>query len=91
MSLVSDTIPIKSLTEGTKVPRSLIAPSIREGEYSDAWNFFGCHCKNGSSQIKGIDLDQLYSPVAQADLLRINIAIASMHLLTVRILDVSSC
>ena len=40
VSLLSDPIPIKSLPEGTKVLRSLIAPSIKEGDCSDAWHFF---------------------------------------------------
>ena len=48
------------------------------------------HRANGSSQIKGIDFDQSYSPVAHADSSRINIAIASMHRLTARILYVSN-
>ena len=42
------------------------------------------------SQIKGIDFDQSYSPVAYADSFRTNIDIASMHRLTDRILDVSN-
>ena len=33
VSLLLDPIPIKYLPEGTKVPRSLIAPSIKEGKY----------------------------------------------------------
>ena len=48
------------------------------------------HCANGSSQIKGIGFYPSYSPVAHADSFRINIAIASMHRLTARILDVSN-
>ena len=39
--------------------------------------------------MKGIGFDQSYSPVARADSFRINIAIASMHRLKARILDVS--
>ena len=58
VSLLSSTIPIKYLPEGTKVLRSLIAPSIKEGECSDAWKFVARHCANGSSQIKVIDFDQ---------------------------------
>ena len=48
------------------------------------------HTTVGSSQIKVIDFYQSYSPVAHADSFRINIAIASMHRLTARILDVSN-
>ena len=88
-SLLSATIPIKSLPEGTKVHHSLIFPSIQEGDCSDAWKFVAHHYANGSSQIKGIGFDQSYSPVAHADSLRMNIAIASIHILTARILDVS--
>ena len=87
VSLLSAPIPIKSLPEGTKLLRSLIAPSIKEGECSDAWKFVTRHCANGSYQIKGIDFDESYSPVAHADSFIINIAIASMHILTARILD----
>ena len=43
-----------------------------------------------SSQIKGIDFDQSYSPVAHADSFRINIAIVDIHRTTGRILDVSN-
>ena len=45
--LLSDPIPIKSLPEGTKSLRSLIAPSIKEGDCSDAWKFDARHCANG--------------------------------------------
>ena len=58
VSLLSAPIPIKSLPEGTKVIRSLIALSIEEGDCSYAWKFVARHCENGSSQIKGIDFDQ---------------------------------
>ena len=90
VSLISAPIPIKPLPEVTKVLRSLIASSIKEGDCSDAWKSVARHCANGSSQIKGIDFDQSYSPVAHAESLRINIAIASMHRLTSIILDVSN-
>ena len=82
-------IPIKSLPEVTKVLHSLIGPSIKEGECSGAWKCISLHCSNGSSQIKGIDFDQSYSPVAHADSFRINITIAAMHRLTANILYVS--
>ena len=58
VSLLSTTIPIKSLFEGTKVLRSLIAPSIKEGDCSDACKFVGRNCANGISHTKGIDFDQ---------------------------------
>ena len=90
VSLLSAPIPIKSLPEGTKFLCSLIAPSIEEGNCSDAWKFVARHCENGSSHIKVIDFDQSYSPVSHADSSRINIAIASMHRLTASILDVSN-
>ena len=47
-------------------------------------------CENGSSKIKGIDFYQYYNPVAHADLFRINIDIAAVHILTAKILDVST-
>ena len=56
----------------------------------DAWNVFARHCENGSSQIQGICFDLSYSPVAHYEYFRINIAIADMHRLTTRILDVSN-
>ena len=62
-----DTIPIKSFPEGTKVICSLIAPSIKEGDCSDAWKFFACHFSNGSYRVKDIYFDQSYIPVAYAD------------------------
>ena len=83
-------IPIKYLPEGKKILCSLISPSIKEGDCCDAWKFVAHHCSNGSSHIKGIDFDQLESLVAHAELFRINIAIASMHILTARILDISN-
>ena len=90
VSLISVPIPIKPLPEVTYVLRSLIAPSIKEGGFYDAWIFFSRHCANGSSHIKGIDFDISYSPVAHFDSFRINISIAAMHRLTARILDVSN-
>ena len=83
-------ITIKSLPDGTRVLHSVIAPSIREDGFSDAWFFFACHCGNGSSQIQGIDFDQYYSPEAHADFFRIKIYISDMHRLTARILDISN-
>ena len=73
VSLLSAPIPIKSLPEETKVLRSLIASSIKEGDCSDAWKFVARHCANGSYHIKDIDFDQSYSPVAHADFFRINL------------------
>ena len=89
-SLISDPIPIKSIPEGTKLLSSLIATRINEGDCSDARKFVALQCENGSSHIKGVDFDQSYSPVAHADLFRINISITDMHRLTVSILDVSN-
>ena len=43
-SLLSAPIPIKYLPEGTKVLRSLIAPSIKEVDCSDALKFVASHC-----------------------------------------------
>ena len=54
------------------------------------WKFVARHCANGISHIKGIDVDQSYSPLAHADSFRIKIAIESIHRLTDRILDVSN-
>ena len=48
------------------------------------------HFVNGSSQIKSIYFDQSYSPVIHTDSFRINIAIACMHRLTARILDINN-
>ena len=45
--------------------------------------------ENWISNIKGIDFDQSYIPVAHADSFRINISTSSMHRLTARILDIS--
>ena len=58
VSLLSAPNPKKSLTEGTKVLRSLVSPSMKEGDCYDAWKFVACHCANGSSHIKGIYFDQ---------------------------------
>ena len=80
--------PNQPLPEGEKI--SLIAPSIKEGDCSYACKFVARHCENGSSQIKCIDFDQFYSPVAHADSFRINIANTYMNILTDRILDVSN-
>ena len=73
-----------------KTLRSLIDPSIKEGECYDAWNVFVCQCANRSSQIQSIYFDQSYSPVRDSDFFRINISIAAMHRLTASILDVSN-
>ena len=58
VSLLSAPIPMKYLPKGTKFLRSLIAPSIKEGDCSDAWKFVARHFENGSSRIKGIYFDQ---------------------------------
>ena len=83
-------MPIKSLPEGKKILRSLIAPGIKEVECCGACKFVACHCANGSSHIQDIYFYQSYIPVSHADSFRINISIADMHRLTVRILGVSN-
>ena len=69
---------------------SLIATSIKECDCYDAWKFVTRHCANGSSRIKGFGFDQAYSPVAHAELLITNVAIADLQRLTASILDVSN-
>ena len=89
--LLLSNIPIKYLLEDTKVIRSLIDPSIKEGNCFDAWKFVARPFKNGSSQIQGIDFDQSYSPVAHVNSFKTKISIAAMHrLLSDRILGVSN-
>ena len=90
VSLLSDPITIIYLPEGTKVLRSLIAPSIKKGYCSDAWKFVVHNFANGCYQIKGIYFYQSYIPMAHADSFRINIAIVDRHRLTASILDVSN-
>ena len=89
VSVLRDSIPIKYLPEGTKSLCSVISPSTKEGDCSDAWKFVARHCANGSFNIKVIDIYQSYIQVAHAESFRIKISIASMHRLTARILDVS--
>ena len=89
-SLISAPKPIKYFPEGTNVLYSLIAPSITEGNCSDAWKFVARHFTNRSSHIKGIGFYQSYIPVARYDSFIINIAIAAMHKITDRILYVSN-
>ena len=83
-------IPIKYFPEVKKVLHSLIVIIITGSDCYDAWNVFERHCANGSSKVPGIDFDQYYSTVSYSDFFRINIAIAAMHRLTARILDVSN-
>ena len=67
VSLISSPIPIKSIPEGKKVIHSLISPSIKEGDCSDAWKFVAHHCANGSYKIKGIGFDKSYSTGTHTD------------------------
>ena len=90
VSLIPANTPIKFLPEETKVLCSLIALSIKEGDFSDACKFVSCHFTNGSSRIKSINIYQSYSPVAYAESFRINIAITDIHRLATRILGVSN-
>ena len=77
--LLPATIPIKSLSEGTKFLHSLISPGIKEGDCSDAWIFFARHCVNDSSQIQDFGFDKSYSSVAHAYSFRLTTYIAAMH------------
>ena len=90
VSLILAPIPIKYLPEGTTFLRSLISPSIKEGNCSDAWKVFAHHCSNGSYQIQGTDVDHSYSPMAHAEYIRINISITDMNILTDKISDISN-
>ena len=90
ISLILDPVPIIYLCDVTTFLCSLISPSINEIDCYVAWKFVARHCANGSSRILGICFYYLYSPVAHAGSFRINIAIASIHILTARILDVSN-
>ena len=65
-----------------KFLRSLIATSIKEGNYSDAWKFVAHHFTNVSSQIQPVYVYQVYSPMEHYDSLRISIAITDMNRLT---------
>ena len=89
-SLISDTIPIKSLHEVIKVLHLIIAPRTKECGCYDAWKFFARHCANGRSQNQFINVDRSYTPVEHSRSLRINIAFRAMNRLTARILDVSN-
>ena len=89
-SLLSDLILIKSLPEGTKVLRSLIATNNKKGDCYDAWKFVARQFENGSYHIKGIDFDESYIPVANADSFIIKFSITSMHRLTATVLYVSN-
>ena len=53
--------------EGKKLLLSLISPSIKEGDCSDAWKFIARNYKNGHSRIQGIDFDQSYIPLAHTE------------------------
>ena len=64
-SLISAPKPIKYFPEGTNVLYSLIAPSITEGNCSDAWKFVARHCANMISQIQTSPTVQLYTLTTQ--------------------------
>ena len=83
-------IPIKYLSNGTKVLHSIITTITKECNCSDAWKFVAHHCQNGSYPIQGVYFDHSYSTVQYADFSRINIHITAINRLTDRILDVSS-
>ena len=73
-----------------KYLHSLIAPSIKGNDFLGAWKLFARHCANGSSKNQGVGSYHSYSPVAHDDSFRINIAVADMHRLTARILNVTN-
>ena len=50
--ILSTPTSIKYIPEGTKILRSLIATSIKEGDCLNAWKFVARHCENGSSHIQ---------------------------------------
>ena len=85
-----DPITIKHLPDATKVIHSIIYTVTKEVDFSYAWKLVSQHFTNGSFQKQGIGFDQYYIPLAHADLLRINIAIADMNIITARILYVSN-
>ena len=76
------------LSTGNQI--TLSAPSIKEVDCFDEWKFFACHYSNGSSQIQFIGFDHYYSPMAHADSLKINIAIAATHIINTRVLNTSN-
>ena len=90
INLLAAPIPIKYLPDVTNVLCSLTDTIMKEGNFSDAWNVFACHCANGSYQIQGVDFDKYYSPVEHTDSFRINISIVDIHRITASILDVSN-
>ena len=67
VSLISDTIPIKSLHEVIKVLHLIITPRTKECGCYDAWKFFARHCANGRSQNQFINVDRSYTPVEHYD------------------------
>ena len=78
-NLLSAPIKIKCLPEGTNILHSLIAPSIKEGDYPGACKCFSRHCANVGPNIQGVDFDQSYSPLENYEYFRINITIITLH------------
>ena len=87
VKLLSEPLKTKPLLDVTKVLCSLIAPSIKEGDYYDASNFFARHYGNGSSHIQYIDFGQSYIPVERSDSFIVNISIAAKYRLTAMVLN----
>ena len=67
-----------------------MAPSIKEGDCSDAWKSVVRKCKNGSSQIQIIYFDKYYDPLTYDNSFSINIYIVAVHRLSARIFYISN-
>ena len=85
-----DLILVKPLPDGTKVLCYLIDTVINKGYCSDACKLISFQCANGSYQIHIVEFYQSYIPVSYSDSFRINIDIANMHRLTVRMMGESN-
>ena len=87
--IFTDPFPRSNLTSTTRIPWSVLSPSINNiGD--NIYRYFPRHCANGGSQLKGIDFYQSYSPVLEAPTIRLIIVIDYTYHLTIVIADVTN-
>jgi len=86
----SKPIPVSALPKDTPVYRSVIQPGVKPTGVPDLWQFIARHCANGAGMEKGFDYVESYAPITTACSIRIIIALAAGHGMTLALADVKN-
>eukprot|EP00978_Attheya_sp_CCMP212_P035888 scaffold158805_cov35-Attheya_sp.AAC.1 len=72
------------------VYQSVIQPGVKSTGVPDLWQFVARHCTNGAGMEKGFEYVESYAPITTACSIRVVIALAAGHGMTLALADVKN-